>query len=496
MLAPLLLLSSLLAGDAPDVDYTFAIAERDPIVVSATLRCAGAKSGTTVLRPQGGGPMEDPAAEIRDLSVADATGAEIEVTKSGDGSWMISHAPGAALTVEWTLLQEEDREPSGPGLEYRVIATDDVFHVFGGVALLAPDHLLDDSLGRAANIRFAWDGLDVAGFEAACSFGVGPGPFVQARPLGEFLHSVFVAGRLRLLDRPVPGGKLWIALSGEVGRFEDAEYADFLAGIMKAEREFWDDPAPAFYLVTTMPLVGLKNSSSLGGTALTQSFATFFTPNFSLKPGSGDRLRLAHVLAHESQHQWTGLRVRLAEPEGAAYWFTEGFTDFATRRVLVKCGIYDVDTYLRETNQGLATLFSSPVRNAPNARILKDFFSDPQVGDLAYRRGEAIALVLDHELRKRSGGERGLDTLLREMERERRGGAQPPTARAFFERVASLTSPEFAESLEACAIDGDDPQFQADFGAPLFVMERAGDGAPRLARADDDADEEEIRARM
>ncbi len=480
---------------APDIDYEFAIAGHDPIEVAASARFVGAASGKTVLHGAVDGPAANSGGGVEDVAAEDSTGKALEVRHGEGATWTIEHAPGARLTVEWTLREAPGRERS-PAIEYHVIANDDVFHVFGNVALLAPEHLQDDALGHPATIRFAWEGLDLAGLDAACSFGVGPGPFVERRALGEFQHSLFVAGKLRLLERPVPGGRLCISLCGDVGRFEDAEYADFLADIMSAERTFWDDAAPAFYFVSTMPAGGPKNSASLAGTALTQSFALFFTPNFSLRPGSGDRMRIAHVLAHESQHQWTGLRVRLDEPEGAAYWFTEGFTEFTTRRVLVKSKTYDVDTYLREVNQSLRTLFTSPVRNQPNGRIRKDFFSDMQVCDLAYRRGEAIAMALDHELRRRSAGARGVDQLLRDMDREQREGKPHPTARQFFDRIAALTSPEFAESLEAAAIDGDDVPFPADFGAPLFVMERDPDGAPRLSRKDEDADDEEIRARL
>jgi hypothetical protein len=121
-----------------------------------------------------------------------------------------------------------------------------------------------------------------------------------------------------------------------------------------------------------------------------------------LEPGSDDAARIALLLAHEHFHHWNGGKIRMEETEQLAYWFSEGFTDFFARRILLRCGLFDVAEYVRRLNESLALYWTEPMRHEKNARIAADFWKVQSIGELPYRRGDLVALLLDHEIRATS----------------------------------------------------------------------------------------------
>ena len=67
------------------------------------------------------------------------------------------------------------------------------------------------------------------------------------------------------------------------------------------------------------------------------------------------------------------------EGEAAHYWLSEGFTDFYTGRMLVRQGLWTPAQFAEDLNNTLRAYAESPVRAAPNARILADFWREQAV---------------------------------------------------------------------------------------------------------------------
>jgi predicted metalloprotease with PDZ domain len=304
-------------------------------------------------------------------------------------------------------------------------------------------------------VRFTWKGFREAGWTVASSFGVEPEGFVARASLDELRHAVYLAGRdVRVRRVAVRGREVAVAIAGRAWTFGDDEFVEDVRSIVEAERAFFADDDFPFYLVSAIP-VGLADphSRSLGGTGLTRSFALFLQPDTPLGTRAGGDLQVPHVLAHEMFHHWNGGIASMEEPEQLVYWFSEGFTEFFARRLLLRAGYGGRDEFARSLNATLKDHALSPVRDAPNERIRLEFWKDRDVGRLPYLRGDLVAVLLDREIRSRSGGARSLDDFVREVVVRGRHGEKVGTD-PLLRRIADWTDAAFAERVRAIVVDG------------------------------------------
>jgi predicted metalloprotease with PDZ domain len=170
-------------------------------------------------------------------------------------------------------------------------------------------------------------------------------------------------------------------------KFSDEEFFGLVEKIVRAQRSFWNDHDFPYYLITLIPTG--EQCCSYGGTGLTNSFATFISTN------TGIDLRMKYLLAHELLHTWIGQKISITDtpdqPEALLYWFSEGFTDYYTRELLLRAGLITLDEYIADYNKKIYDYYVSPARNAPNARVPQEFWKDRFVGKLPYQRGDLLA---------------------------------------------------------------------------------------------------------
>lgn len=440
----------------PDLAYTFALRSTDPPRVDVSARFLSDPSGTSAVAVAPAvGDVGSIAELIHDLEARDASGAPLPLAQLDDRRWSVAAPPGTEIELRWHLdpLPEGDRRTYGN--DYRPIVTAELFHTVANNALVWPEWMEE---GGPRAIEVAWSGFAGAGWTVACSFGTDQDRVRAHRSLPEFRSAVFLAGGVRIHTRQLGDTVLCCALLGDRWRFRDAELVDLAARIVAAEREFFADPGPPFYLISLLPTAELPPGSfSLGGTALTDSFALFVMDGIALEPGSDTYYRIARLLAHEHMHTWTGRTIAPTDPEELVYWFTEGFTEFYTGRLLLAAGLITPEQRVATLNETLAAHWTSPVRDAPNERIRDAFWTDPQVQRLPYARGELVALRLDHEIRRASGGTRSLDDFLRELLAEARGPERPRfSTDDLLARAARWTSPALADELRRTLVDGEE----------------------------------------
>jgi predicted metalloprotease with PDZ domain len=454
--------------------------------------------------PPDWGGVQHLAGLLHDLAFRTEDGASLPAEPLGDRGWRIAHSPGVPLVASWWLGGAHATGDGHIGNDYAPQVTDTLVHLMGSAGLLRPDALAG---GGHHHFELRWEGFSDAGLHVVSSFGEGDALDLD-ETLDDFCNAVFLGGALRVLHRAVGGGgQLLLAFGGETLGFADDAFADLAARIVGAERAFFDDPGDPLFTITIIPAPAPDpNSISLGGTGLTRSFALFVSPRMSLAPGSDDAMRLSALLAHEHFHHWNGSLTRSSGPQGSSYWFSEGFTDFFTRRLLVRSGVWSVAQFLTAWNETLAAWWTNPARDAPNERIVHEFWSDRGVSQLPYQRGALVALLLDRELRRASDGRLSLDDFLRDVVARSRGRAREPldgggsgdgvtaagatgdagtAARAadsagagepadtenLLAHVALWTSPAFAQRLRAIIVDGASPELDADLLAPALTLQ-------------------------
>ncbi len=363
------------------IEYRLTPVIRDGVLekVEVALEFSGDPSGeTTIELPSEWGGETELWRGIEDLR--GVSGVRVEETGDPTRRIVRGYTQDLPIRIRYDIIQDGEGPPTARGRgRYRPVVQPGYFHLLGHTALIVPQ--VDES--RPVRVRVT--GMP-RGWRYASDLQHG------GLRLGNVRASVMVGGDFRILN--APNGHARIAIRGEWG-FSDQQFAREVGEIIGAQRDFWgDDRRP--YLVTVLQQQQVASNMSVGGTGLSDAFAFFATPN-------AESILITRTLAHEGNHTWIPGEIGGLSPdetqERAAYWLSEGFTEFLTGRLLVRQGVWGPAEYAADINSMLDAYAQSPVSTAPNARIVADFWNDQQMQRLPYQRGQALALVWDARLR-------------------------------------------------------------------------------------------------
>ncbi len=307
---------------------------------------------------------------------------------------VLHHVPGAVVLVHYRLKQERaDYLQDLRGAPFRIVVQPTYFHLVGNAVLVMPDMASTIRvLIRQKAMPPSWT------FASDLQHG--------SVTLETVRESIIVGGDFKVLRPSSINPAIRIAIRGS-WRFDVEQFGSQLASILDAQRKFWRD-SPVPYLVTILQLPEISGGTISGGTGRGDAFVFFATPNTSDK-------EITAILAHEGLHTWIP-RLIGALPErdeALGYWLSEGFTDFYRSRLLFHSRIWTEKDFAEDLNRVLKAYAASPVRAAPNSRILAEFWSDQHIQRLSYQRGYLFALWSDEKVRDRGG----LDAMLRDMRR-------------------------------------------------------------------------------
>ena len=436
----------------PDLEIEIELVTKPGLEVRyRTSADAGPDGATTFKIDDRWGGVEDAATLVLDPRFAGADGGALEAENTSPSTWRVQSKPGERVAATWRLAPNGYRADPNPRVHYHPLLDEGLYHSIGHLAFLVPR--MDDQTTRRIAVR--WKNFAESGWTVASSLGNDPRGFEGDFQLSEVLHAVYLAGPdLRVITRDVRGKPVSVAIAGKDWTFTDADFVDAVRAIVDCERAFFADDDFPTYLVSVIP-VGKpdSNSRSLGGTGLTRSFACFLQPDQKLGLRAGEEFGVPHLLAHEMFHHWNGSLTSMEEPEQLVYWFSEGFTDFYARRILHRAGIGGTEEAARSLNGTLKDYYLSPVRDEPGERIRQDFWKNPDVGKLPYYRGDLVAALLDHEIRRTSKGARSLDDFMREVVDAGRRGEKLGNE-SLLRRIGAWTSPEVADQVRSIVIDG------------------------------------------
>lgn len=429
-------------GQAPAgrADYTLTPLLREGALtaVQFELSFRGDADGETVLALPGSWGGEDELYRgVEALEVV--SGAQM---REGEGPALrvLTHRPNARIRLRWRVIQDWPGEPTASqGNPYRPIVRPGYFHLIGNAALVTP------RIAEATPAR-----LRVRGMPRGWTFASD----LEHRGLrlGNVGASVSVGGDFRIVE----SADVRVAIRGQ-WRFTDAGFARDVDEIVAGQRRFWGDGASPF-LVTVVQLNAPDGWTSIGGTGLSDAFAFFASPNAEAGP-------ITRTLAHEGMHTWIPGRIGGMPDENEAidYWLSEGLTDFYTGRLLVREGLWTPAEFAVDFNAMLRAYAESPVREAPNGRILADFWREPAVRQLPYQRGRLLATMWDARLR---AGGRDLDDVMREMRRRADGDDDALTAAELLPNVLGTMGVDIGADIAAYAEAGGAVLLPEDVLAP------------------------------
>ena len=336
-------------------------------------------------------------------------GAGIDVTPAeAPYRWVVKHPPQGLVRVAYDVVNTRPNVDGDGPMDHRDFFRNALgagyFHLFGHGVLLQPESQADAEpvmacvafMGMPAEWRFASNRTAGANGGSAQWRGRASPQSMRA--------SLFVGGDFRVLRREIEGRPLWIAIRG-AWSFADEAFADATARVVAGQRRFWNDFAFPHYLISLSP--NLLPQGSNGGTAIQDAFAMHASRDMALKG-----FAFEGILAHEHVHTWLPRRLGTMgiDGEAARYWFSEGFTEYLTHRLLLRDGSWSLEDYARALNGVLRAHWTSSARDLPNARVAEGFWKDSTLQRLPYRRGELFAVLVARKLAERGAS---LDSILR-----------------------------------------------------------------------------------
>jgi predicted metalloprotease with PDZ domain len=451
------------------VAWRLRLLSADPPQVEIECEFQGDQDGTSALELKADwGGNEDIGADVAELSARGAGGRELTVARPLPSRFELAHAGGERIVARYRLVPLDRGPDPDQRAHYLPILRAGLFHAIGNALLLRPEHL-DANLVRP--LEFAWSGFEEAGWKPVCSFGLGSGPHRVERDLATGVHALFLAAdaRVRLLTLDAPGGKLALWIQGQRWPFEDQAFGELAKSVVSCGRDFFQDRDWPFYLISLLETGDPERGShSLGGTGLTQSFALFMNAGMPLEGPSGSGFGVANLLMHEHFHNWNGMVLRLAAPEQRLYWLSEGFTNFFTRRLMLRGGFTTPEEYAADLSRVWRAYRTNPYRNEPAERVERDFWKVREVGELPYQRGDLLAAWLDGAIRAHSQGARGLDEFMRQLVEQARRGPAEITLQGFLERAQQWAGEQAAELVRRVAVDGADVPWRLDQFEPCL----------------------------
>lgn len=418
------------------------VTERGFTGLAAQLTLTGCASGRTrVYLPDAWGGEPELYRAIRDLTIVGE--GRIEAAENV-AQRVVYHKPGEKFTLRYHLVEDKASTPSKPkegGNDYRARFSQTHFHVIGNTLVPSAECT---SMSAAAK-------FEIAGMPSGTKFASDLEHHSMGRNLtfADLIESVLVGGDFRVIDA---GGGARLAIRGTWPTPDEVWREKFVA-IARAQRAYWrtkDEP----FLVTIQQTPSLgPGSVSVGGTGRADAFAFFANPESPIET-------IVKVMSHEMMHTWVPRRIggalRSAEP--LAYWLSEGFTDWASWRVLMRSGLWAPEDFAAAFNEAVKQYDASPARVATNQTVLERFWTDEHIQRLPYQRGMLLATYWDATVQRATKGAKRLDDVLFEMQRLS-DLSDPASDRAaptlFREAMRSIANIDVSADIERFVNDGD-----------------------------------------
>lgn len=358
--------------------------------VTVRFRVGGARTIDLVLPSEWEG-QKDLYRAIRDLEVV-SPGSTLEPT-TDPSSRRLRATAGQIVVLHYRVVKDWSGKLDASSY-FRVLLDPAYFQVAGRNFAVYPDMPEDEELPinvEWKNLPEGWNVVDNLAGESLCQ--------TVTTKLIKLTNGLFAGGELRVTKINVEGNPVFVATRGG-WQFSDDSFSSLVQKILAAERQFWHDTAFPSYLITLLPSEG--DEGTYGAAALEDSFTWLTDKSTTLDFES------KFLLAHEMFHCWNAARLGEIH-EQKPFWFVEGFSDYYGRLLLRNAGLIDPQEYQRNIESSYAEYKRSGRLHAGGREVESKFFQDADLREMAYLRGNFLAIEWDYAIRRRSGNKQSLD---------------------------------------------------------------------------------------
>lgn len=380
-------------ASSAEIDYTLepSLSRETPyLLVHATFK--GNETGETIIAFPHNWANGEQGKSLQNITIKTNNGKLLNLIETKNpAEKKVVHQDNAKLN----LTYEIHPNPDHPYDVHRAIIHRGLIHA-PGYALFAVPHLNEKQSYKIKwDLPEKWKTLSSHGLEKESAL-------VGDTSTYKLQHSLYIVGLSRIYKFNVKDYPVYVSLEGTF-KAKDEELLDDLKIIVSSQRDFFSDYNFPFYFFS---LISSQDPRKSGGTGLENCFTAYF-------PKEHDPKYYLTLISHEHLHAWTGGKIGKDTLENLAYWWSEGFTDYYARLLLYRSGLLSIEDFISEINSFLVSYHTSPVKNAPNSRIDKDYWTNSDVEKLPYYRGFVFALWLDSLIKINTNQNYSLDTVMK-----------------------------------------------------------------------------------
>ncbi|MBK7872117.1 MAG: hypothetical protein IPJ74_16300 [Saprospiraceae bacterium] len=378
----------------PELEYVIERHDSNSLLIKITF--FGNQKGNTLLHL----PNEWAGQQKLYQAITELTAISVHTTifsTENPSEYRVKFPANSKVILSYVLTKDWDGPLQYP-MYFRPIIVPDYFYFEGYSGLVYPDMENEENF----RCKISYKGFSQKDFFGNSYFSLSESQTFPTN-IQDLLNSFFCAGDFRSKEIKTESGKVVIALRGKFN-FEDEEAFTMISNIIQAERKFWNDPGVPYFFVTVFPMDDQGNS---GGTAHQNSFVLFQSKNLKLTEG------LTYLISHEYFHTWIGQNLKMPEPEEVYKWFSEGFTDYYSYKILYSLNIITETAFLQKLNQLIWEYYLSPHFQLDNKDLVGRYWESNALKDLSYRRGLLIAFALENKISEQQSS--SLDALLKTL---------------------------------------------------------------------------------
>ena len=429
-------------ADAPEIAYTVSMPRPHTHLfnVEATLRYRGAApAALDLIMPvwtPGSYLVREFERNVQEFEARDGGSRALAWTKANKNTWRVETSGAREVRVRYSVYANE--------LSVRTAELNDRHGFWNNANLLVyPDGLLGAPSTLKVEPFGEWKvatGLPAAG-GAANTF--------RAENFDVLYDSPFLASNFRVLSFEVKGVPHRVVVDGE-GDYDAERLRRDAQKIVEAEAEMMGEiPYRDYTFLLMLGQSGGGGLEHLNSTALTWRRFGF---------SSAEDWRSLHTLfAHEFFHLWNVKRIRpdalgpfdyTQENHTRLLWVAEGITSYYENIFPRRAGLLTDRRYLEVVARDVQSLQQTPGRLLMSAEEssfdawVRQYRPDENSVNSSisyYDKGAILGLLLDLEIRRRSGGARTLDDVMRALYND------------YFKRGRNYTPADFQQAAERAA---------------------------------------------
>mgnify|MGYP005990353947 CR=1 FL=1 len=307
-------------------------------------------------------------------------------------------------TINYSIVKDYKHPPINQK-RYRPIIDSTYFHVLGTKLFMYPSDLFSDQSTKTP-IQIQWNFKSENDLFHS-SFGYGKMQSLNIS-LDELHNSFFVGGDFRRYTFDYKKKPIHFVTRGKWKFINDEDILRILKQTINNQHTFWNDTINKTFSVSLIPTYE-ENSYSVGGSSLTSSFISYASNNRGTTKD-----KMAWLYNHELMHKWIARTIQVKE-DVVYYWFSEGFTDYYTYKLMLKNDILTLGDFIKKVNSRvLIPHLTDKVATKPNGELtFQKYWSNYDLyGKLPYRRGFLYAFLLDHQIKRKTNFSKSLDDVM------------------------------------------------------------------------------------